>query len=215
MNVLDGGQDGTPCLAILFTDITDRKRTEEALRTSEERFWALATTGGAAIYRMSPDWRIMYHLDPTSLLDGTEEPITGWQAKYLFEEDWQAINQAIERAIRDRIILALEHRVRRADGGIGWVLSRAAPMTGPDGAIREWFGTVIDVTERREAVERMTRSEERLQLALDMGRLGIWDWDIRQGALVWSEEQYRMQGYAPGEVEPSYEAWLARVHPED
>ncbi|WP_328600584.1 PAS domain S-box protein [Cereibacter sphaeroides] len=117
--------------------------------------------------------------------------------------------------MRDRIILALEHRVRRADGGIGWVLSRAAPMTGPDGAIREWFGTVIDVTERREAVERMTRSEERLQLALDMGRLGTWDWDIRQGALVWSEEQYRMQGYAPGEVEPSYEAWLARVHPED
>ncbi|MEL5878978.1 PAS domain S-box protein [Cereibacter sphaeroides] len=215
VNVPGGGQDGTPCLAILFTDITDRKRTEEALRMSEERFRALATTGGAAIYRMSPDWRIMYQLDPTSQLDGTESPIDDWPEKYILEEDRPMVLQAIERAIRDRIMFALEHRVRRADGGIGWVLSRAAPMTGPDGAIREWFGTAIDVTERREAVERMTRSEERLQLALDVGRLGTWDWDIRQGALLWSEEHYRMQGYAPGEVEPSYEAWLARVHPED
>lgn len=58
-------------------------------------------------------------------------------------------------------------------------------------------------------------SEERLKLALKAGGLASWDWNIRTGQVAWSDEHFRIQGYRPGEVIPSFEAWLARVHPDD
>jgi len=61
----------------------------------------------------------------------------------------------------------------------------------------------------------LEHSEQRSRLALDVGRLASWDWDMVGGEVAWSDEHYRMQGYAVGEVEPSYAAWAARVHPDD
>lgn len=58
-------------------------------------------------------------------------------------------------------------------------------------------------------------SEERLQLALKAGGLASWDWNIQTGEVIWSDEHYRIQGYRPGEVMPSLQAWLDRVHPDD
>jgi two-component system, chemotaxis family, CheB/CheR fusion protein len=48
-----------------------------------------------------------------------------------------------------------------------------------------------------------------------VGGMATWDWDMVSGRVIWSEEHYRMEGYAPGEIEPSFEAWAARVHPDD
>ena len=61
----------------------------------------------------------------------------------------------------------------------------------------------------------LEESEQRSRLALEVGRLASWDWDIVGDHVSWSDEHYRMQGYAVGEVEPSFGAWAARVHPED
>lgn len=61
----------------------------------------------------------------------------------------------------------------------------------------------------------LQQSEERLRLALDMAGLAIWDWNVKTGKIVWSDEHYRMAGYAVGEVEPSFDKWVERVHPDD
>lgn len=58
-------------------------------------------------------------------------------------------------------------------------------------------------------------SEERLRLALKAGGLATWDWNIKTGEVAWSDEHYRIQGYNPGAIIPSVQAWLERVHPED
>ena len=68
---------------------------------------------------------------------------------------------------------------------------------------------------RRRAPPGLAAEDAYLRIALAAGGFATWDWDIRTGAVAWNDEHYRMQGYSPGEVEPSYEAWLARVHPED
>ena len=57
--------------------------------------------------------------------------------------------------------------------------------------------------------------EERLRLALDAARMATWDWDIASGDVIWNDEHYRILGYEPGTVKPSYQAWAERVHPED
>jgi PAS domain S-box-containing protein len=69
--------------------------------------------------------------------------------------------------------------------------------------------------DRCKAEQALHESEERLRLAVDAGGMAMWDWDLQTGKVKWSDEQYKLLGYAVGEVEPSYPAWAARVHPND
>ena len=137
-----------------------RARAEAALRASEKRFRALVTAGTYSVYRMSPDWRIMYQLDSQTLAN-TSDPIVDWTDKYILDEDRDEVRAAIDQAIGTKSLFELEHRVRRADGGVGWVLSRAVPLLDDDGAIAEWFGAGSDVTERRATADRLRGVEDR------------------------------------------------------
>jgi PAS domain S-box-containing protein len=138
----------------VLRDRTPERRAEEAIRASEARCRALATAGTSMVYRMSADWRLMIQLDGRNILADTPEPIEGWAERYILPADRPSVWAAIEDAIRTRSLFTLEHRVRLADGSVGWVFSRAVPILGPDGEIVEWFGAGTDVTARREAEDR-------------------------------------------------------------
>jgi diguanylate cyclase (GGDEF)-like protein/PAS domain S-box-containing protein len=69
--------------------------------------------------------------------------------------------------------------------------------------------------ERGRIQRELEASRERYQLALDGSNDGIWDWSIVTGAVFLSERAVRMFGYAPGEIGPELEDWLALLHPED
>ena len=69
--------------------------------------------------------------------------------------------------------------------------------------------------EHVQASETLRANEERLRLALDAARLATWDWDISSGNVVWNDQHYRVLGYEPGAIQPTYEAWAERVHPDD
>ena len=58
--------------------------------------------------------------------------------------------RVIREAIRAKSTFELEHRVRRADGTVGWTFSRAVPLLDADGQITEWFGAASDVTDRKQ-----------------------------------------------------------------
>lgn len=66
-----------------------------------------------------------------------------------------------------------------------------------------------------ERTAELQHSHARLRLALDIARLGTWDWDLDTDKATWSESYCAMLGYEPGAISSSYEAWRARVHPED
>jgi len=61
----------------------------------------------------------------------------------------------------------------------------------------------------------LRESEQRLEAAIEVGKIGLWDWDIDTGQVHWSDEHFEMEGYGPGEVEPSYQVWADRLHPDD
>ncbi len=66
-----------------------------------------------------------------------------------------------------------------------------------------------------QAEQTLRESEERLRLAHEAANSGAWEWDLRTGENVWSEELWRVYGLEPHGVRPSYEAWLQLVHPDD
>jgi PAS domain S-box-containing protein len=62
---------------------------------------------------------------------------------------------------------------------------------------------------------RLTRSEERLRLALDAGRMGVWDWDVRTGEIQWSDNLEAIHGLAPGAFVGTLDGFRSLVHPDD
>jgi PAS domain S-box-containing protein len=72
----------------------------------------------------------------------------------------------------------------------------------------------LDV-ERQRAQDELTKGEAQLAEAQRIARVGSAEWDIATNAVTWSDEMFRTFGYEPGEVQPGYEVFLQRVHPDD
>lgn len=140
-------------------DVTERVKGEAALRDSEERFRALVTASTNVVYRMSPDWSEMLLLNGYKFIADTLEPSRTWLDKYIPLEDQSMVFMAINKAIEDKTIFHLEHRVIRADGSLGWTSSRAIPILDDKGTITEWFGTANDITVRKQAEEAVIEAE--------------------------------------------------------
>ena len=132
-----------------------------ALRDSEERFRAFVTAGTDVVYRMNADWSEVYQQVGRDFIADAPKPTKNWLDEYIYPEDHTRVLATIGEAIRTRGVFEMEHRVRRLDGSVGWTHSRAVPLLDAQGAIREWIGNAVDVTERRHNEQALNESQER------------------------------------------------------
>ena len=138
-------------------------------------------------------------------------------------QGWEAVIHPEDRARADdewRAILAagkpaeIELRVRRADGEYRWFLSRAVPLRDEKGNIVRWYGTSIDIQDRKEAEEKLRRSEACLAEAQRLSHTGSFSWRVSNGEILWSEETFRVFQY-DRTTKPTAELIVQRTHPED
>jgi PAS domain S-box-containing protein len=113
-------------------------------------------------------------------------------------------------------------RVRRADGVYRWMLHLKAPLRNSDGIIIKWFGSSIDIEERKRAEDELQssahllqRSEFYLTEAQRLGHIGSWVFDPAGGFDYWSRELFQIYGLDPAKDAPTLGAYLACVHPHD
>ena len=139
------GTDNTPQKQVE----EQRKKFEDALRESEQRFRGLVTASSDVVYRMSPDWGEMRQLHGQNFLVDTNAPSGTWFQEYIHPDDQPHVMAVINEAIRSKSTFELEHRVRQVDGTLGWTFSRAVPLLDANGDIVEWFGAASDVTGRK------------------------------------------------------------------
>lgn len=104
--------------------------------------------------------------------------------------------------------------IRHQDGHVTEVLYNASVYRDAQGQVLGVFAAARDVTERKRAEAALRQSREDLNRAQAVAQTGSWRLDVRRNELVWSDENYRIFGVAPG-TPLTYETFLSRVHPED
>lgn len=135
--------------------------------------------------------------------------------KWIVDADRDEASARMAASIRARDRVAIEFRIHRADGSVGWVLALGAPRFTEAGRYDGYVGAMIDISERRAAVDALQHAEARLSLALESTKVGVWDWDVTTGKVWLSDSALAIQGFEPGEVEGDAGRMGDVVHPED
>jgi len=105
--------------------------------------------------------------------------------------------------------------IRRSGGGLMYVDAAFAPLRDSSGTITHVVGTGVDTTARMQAERALADSEARLLEAQRVAHVGSWQWEVGSNRVSWSAELYRIYGLGRDQFDGSYQAFLARVHPDD
>ena len=182
---------------------------EEAQRLTHTGSWVWKVAGGDALH-LSDEWYRIYGFDPERGMPRWEERL-----QRLHPEDRQRWQGVIDRAIREKSEYDVEFRILLPDGTVKYIHTVGHPVLGLSGELVQFVGSSTDITERKLAEQTLRRSEGYLAEAQRLSRSGSWAWDVRTGAIFWSQEFFRIYECDPEKIKPSWSYILERVHPED
>jgi PAS domain S-box-containing protein len=156
-------------------DISERKRAEQALRESEERFRLVANTAPVMIWMSGPDKGCTYCNQ--TWLDFTGRSIEaamghGW-IESTHPQDRERCMDIYVQAFDRREEFTMEYRVRRHDGQYRWVMDSGRPRSNADGSFAGYIGSCVDVTERKLAEDAISSVGRRLIAAQEEERTRI------------------------------------------
>ena len=154
-----------PVLLVVCEDITDRKRAEESARRSEKQLRDVFETIPAMAWSALPDGRVDFMnrawQDYTGL--SMDKALRRESADIIHPDDQAATIAEWESALKNGRSLETEVRLRRADGEYRSWFVRNVPLRDEHGNIVKWYGTAIDIEDRKRAEEAVRRSEKQLR----------------------------------------------------
>jgi PAS domain S-box-containing protein len=204
------------CVNIYGFDISEQKELEIALRKSEEKYRNIVETANEGIWVTDAETKILYSNQKMADMLGysLDEIISRPSIDFVAEEYKSYSEQRMEKR-RQGIDEVHENKFVRKDGSILWVLVSSKPLFDDDGKFTGVLALLTDITERKRVQQELSLSVERLDLALDASKAGIWEWDLKTNDNIWSKELWRLYGMEPHSCEPSYETWRQTIHPSD
>ena len=211
-------ESGTTEFIGAITDVTARKGAEEARRSSEADLLEAQRLSHTGSWRhdvvtgsvtMSPEVYRIFDIRP-----GEDVPTAEFFFGRIHPEDRPIEAQNYERANLTKTDFESDYRIVLTDGSIKHVHNIGHPVLNESGDVKEFVGTVIDITERKLAEEAVRRSEAYLAEAQRLSHTGSFGWRPDTGEIVWSDETYRIFEYNRS-VKPTIDSPVQRVHPED
>jgi PAS domain S-box-containing protein len=174
----------------------------------------------ALIHTSRPDGFLDYFNKPwLEYLGVTLDQMAGWNwTAFIHPEDLDGIVAKWRGSLASGDIFEYEARVRRSNGEYRWMYHRKVPLRDADGKIVKWYGTSLDIDERKATEEQLRRNAHALQTSefylaegQRLGHMGSWAFD-RNGFYYWSPELFRMHGLDPASKPPSVQEYLELVH---
>ncbi len=205
-----------------------RRLAEREAKSAIELYQLVAENVADVIWIVDTNMRLVY-VSPSvnTVLGYSSEEMTGMHVRHIltkesFEEASQATYETLYQTtlplesgdlplISRRIELEL---VSKNGKGI-WAENNIRPLRESDGRFSMLLGISRDITERRKSQRMLEHSEASLSEAQRIARVGSWEWDIATDDVHWSDEMFRIFGYRPGEIQPTFKEFMNAVHPDD
>jgi len=203
---------------LLPIDVDDRRRAEEALRKSEERWRSVFENSAIGVALTDLNGRFLATNQVFQAMVGyTEEELRAVSFADLTHEDYREANRVLitELLEGNRRQFQIEKKYRRKDGSSIWVSNHVSLVPGTERVPRFIMALSEDITQRKRAEEKLRRSEADLLDAQRMSRIGSLKVDISSGTVTGSPQVFRIFGVMPGEDTSTPEFWLGRTHPDD
>jgi PAS domain S-box-containing protein len=150
------------------------------------------------------------------------DKVAGWNwTAFIHPEELEGILTKWRASLATGEIFEYETRVRRSNGDYRWMFHRKVPLRDTNGNIVKWYGSSMDIDERKTAEEHLRRKAEELQRSefylaegQHLAHMGSWAFDADR-FYYWSPELFRMHGLDPVSEPPSVQEYLDCVHPQD
>jgi PAS domain S-box-containing protein len=197
-------------------DIEDYKRSKEALQSVERDLTSMIDTIPTTAWATRPDGFCEFlnqrWLDYAGF---TAEQARGWGwGAAIHPDDLEALVDYWRSCLATGAAVDTEARMRRYDGVYRRFLFRANPLRDESGAIIKWYGTNVDIEDRKQAEDALRRALEQLAEGQRLSKTGTFTADLQMDQHEWSEEYYRIFEIDPA-TQPSVGAVRERVHADD
>jgi PAS domain S-box-containing protein len=203
--------------AVIFMDITDRRRAEESLRASYDLLKIAQRAANAGLWAWdiptgkltwSEEFYNLFGLDPA-----TSTSFDAWLG-ILHPDDRQPAMERITRSVKDGTPLENEYRIIRPDGEERWIRAWGNTFYDESAQPLSMSGICIDATESKRAEEALRASELRMKAVADHFPVGVWFAD-ETGKIVYGNEAGRRIWAGAHYVDPEefhvYKAWWAET----
>ena len=209
-------------LMAIARDITERKKAEEEIRLTNERYKTVAKATSDAI------WDHDFISNKTFIAGTGYKELFGYDLEDQYSEDgfWverlhpddrQRIVKGLEATIADPAISQSdsEYRFLKADGTYAWVCDRLFIIRDSKGQPIRMLGAKQDITERKKSEKAIRKSNERFEMVASATNDVIWDWDLTKDFIWWNANFYSHFGYKRKNTPSNISSWHNAVHEDD
>jgi len=196
------GISGTKKSVASLLDITNRKRMEEALRMSEERFKDLAEMLPEAVFETDREINLTYANRRAYELFGYSEgdQVLGMSGlEFIAPKDRNRTKANIAMRMRGNDPGTVEYQALKKDGSVFPVLFHASPIM-KKGKLFGFRGIIVDITEHKKSEETLKESEERLRMVVENMPVMMDAFDDKGTIIIWNRECEEVTGYNADEI---------------
>ncbi|MBU1984098.1 PAS domain S-box protein [bacterium] len=204
---------------VFAVDVTEHRRIQEALRESEERFRQVAESAGEWIWEVDAQGLFTFSNSIVEKVLGyTPQEVVGIMHFYdLFAPDVRdALKEAAFSAFaRRETIRQLVNPNIHKSGSIVILETNGVPILDEKGYLLGYRGADMDITLRQRMENELRKSQERLEEAQAIGKIGSWERDLDSGQVFWSAQMYRLYELDPRSLPPPLDGELLSSGPAD
>ena len=219
---------GTNSVLAFVYDINERKRAEDALHESEQKYRDIFKNSVTGLFKTTPDGslidvndafaRLYGHSSAAEMLDDSKAGKHLYISSHLYAnpEERKEIHQILAEKGK---IENYETLHTKRDGTHLWVSITARTIRDAEGTVLFYEGTVIDITKRKKAEDALKKSQIQLAEAMDLAHLVNWEFDVASGIFTFDDRFYALYGTTPelegGNQMPADVYTKKFVHPDD
>ncbi|NEQ21822.1 MAG: PAS domain S-box protein [Microcoleus sp. SIO2G3] len=214
-------QENVLGVASMALDITERQKSQEALRESEERFALAIQANNSGLFDVNLKTNTYYYSPQYRQLIGSPLDKDGVHfeqfMKWVHPDDVGAVKACWEEIfVGQRVQWDLEFRILHCDGSIPWILSRGLVIRDEMGEVVRLVGTHTDISDRKQVVSSLRASEERFrQLAENIDEV-FWMSALEPHQLIYVSPAYeRIWGRTCESLYQQPSSWIESIHPLD